>query len=341
MREMVIPSIDLMNKKVVQLKQGREKILEYDDPFSLAREFNKYNEIAVIDLDSALGRGDNIEIIEQLLKIADCRVGGGIRTIDKAKRLLQLGASKVIIGSMAFAGGEVNHEFLSHLKEAAGLERIIIALDTYEGEIVTNGWRKKTGIQLIDVIREFESYTSEYLFTFVEREGMMKGIDMEMVREIRKKTDKKITVAGGVATLDEIKTLSSMAIDVQLGMALYTGKISLIDAFVESLNWEKGLIPTIVQDICGVVLMLAYSNKESLRKTLETERMWYFSRSRKELWFKGRTSGNFQELIKLRADCDRDAILAFVRQNGSACHTGSFSCFNLRRQNERNGQKNL
>lgn len=331
---MVIGSIDLTAGKVVQLRQGREKILEYDDAIGLAREFNKYNEIAVIDLDGAMGNGDNMTIIRKLLKIADCRVGGGIRTISKAKELIAAGAHKIIIGSMAFNGEEINHKFLSDLKREVGLEKIIIALDTFEDEIMVQGWRKKTGIGLFDVIKVFEPYTNEFLFTFVEREGTMKGIDLGRAEEIRRITDKKITVAGGVSSLNEIKVLAKMNIDVQLGMALYTKKISLTDAFIESLNWNNGLIPTITQDLSGVVLMLAYSSQESLRKTFETDRMWYFSRSRKELWLKGKTSGNIQELVKLRADCDRDAILAMVKQKGVACHMKDFSCFNIRRNYE-------
>lgn len=328
---MVISSIDLMDGKVVQLRHGRDKVLEFDNALSLAKEFNKYNEIAVIDLDSAMGRGDNLSLIKELLKVADCRVGGGIRSIEKAKELILSGANKIIIGSGVFKQGVIDHRFLSVLKKEIGQERIIIALDTFNNRIVVSGWQENTGIELFDVIKELESYTNEFLFTFVEREGTMKGIDIEKAKAIREKTDKKITVAGGVSSIDEIKILAEMDIDVQLGMALYTKRISLVDAFIESLNWKNELIPTITQDISGIVLMLAYSNKESLKKTFETDRMWYFSRSRKELWLKGKTSGNFQELIKLRADCDKDAILAIVKQKNVACHTGNLSCFNTRR----------
>ncbi|MEO0161492.1 MAG: phosphoribosyl-AMP cyclohydrolase, partial [candidate division WOR-3 bacterium] len=275
-----------------------------------------------------------MELIEDLLKIADCRVGGGIRTIMKAKKLIAQGAHKIIIGSQVFKNREINHEFLNELKKEIGPERIVIALDTFKNEIVINGWQKKTGIQLFDVLKELEAYTNEFLCTFVEREGTMEGIDLNSIKELRKRTDKKIVVAGGVATLEEIKILARLEIDVQLGMALYTGKISLTDAFIESLNWKEELIPTITQDTSGAVLMLAYSNRDSLKKTLETNRMWYFSRSRQKLWFKGETSGNIQELIKLRMDCDRDALLAVVRQRGSACHNGDFSCFKTWRYHE-------
>jgi phosphoribosyl-ATP pyrophosphohydrolase/phosphoribosyl-AMP cyclohydrolase len=324
---MVIGSIDLMGGKAVQLRQGREKVIERDDALALAADFSRYNEIAVIDLDAALGKGDNIRIIQEILKVADCRVGGGIRTMERAEELIGSGAGKIIIGSNAFKDGGLNDEFLNALKDRIGPQRIIIALDTADREIVTHGWTKRTGLRLFDVIKGLEYYAKEFLFTVVEREGTMSGFDIDLVRKIRASTSNSITFAGGVSDLNEIRTLAAMDVDVQLGMALYTNRIALADAFIEALNWKKGLIPTIVQDISGTVLMLAYSSEGSLKNTFRTSRMCYFSRSRNELWFKGKTSGNVQELVKVRADCDRDAILAVVRQKGAACHTGDYSCF--------------
>lgn len=324
---MIIPSIDLMNGKAVQLKQGRDKILEKENPIELAQEFNKYNEIAVIDLDAAMRNGNNEELIKQICRIADCRVGGGIRDIKKAKELISRGASKIIIGTKAFENDSINHDFLHELESSIGRQHIIIAIDAYEREIVTQAWKHRTGLDLFGVTKEIEKYASEFLFTCVEKEGGLQGTDLDTIQQVKQVTSNKLTVAGGVTTMDEIRNLASLGVDAQLGMALYTGKISLTEAFIESLNWKSELIPTITCDSSGQVLMLAYSTKDSLKNTFETGKMWYFSRSRNKLWMKGETSGNTQEFIKMRNDCDSDALLATVNQKGVACHLGSYSCF--------------
>lgn len=328
---MVISSIDLMGGKSVQLKQGKEKVLEKDDPVSLAKEFDKYGEIAVIDLDAAFGSGDNIETIKKILKYGECRVGGGIRDVKKAKELISYGARKVIIGTVAFENDEINTNFLTEILAAIGKQRIIIAIDSIGGEIVTKGWKHKTGLNLFEILPKLDNYCSEYLFTCVEREGMMQGIDMDIISKIRDLTVNKVTVAGGVSTIEEIKRISEFGYDIQLGMALYTGKINLADAFAESLNWKTELLPVITQNYSGEVLMVGYCNKDSIKKTFDIGKMCYFSRSRNKLWIKGETSQNFQNLIRLRTDCDHDAILALVKQENFACHTGSFSCFGDRK----------
>ncbi|MBD3307380.1 bifunctional phosphoribosyl-AMP cyclohydrolase/phosphoribosyl-ATP diphosphatase HisIE [candidate division KSB3 bacterium] len=328
---MVIASIDIMQGKVVQLKQGQEKVLERDDPVALAREFDMYGEVAVIDLDAAMGKGDNLALIKKVLQHADCRVGGGIRSVENAKDLIAWGAKKVIIGSQAFEQNTIHHQFLRDLVAQVGRQHIMIAVDSLHGKIVTRGWKHHTDIPLLEAVEALEPYASELLFTCVEREGTMQGTDLAMVRQLTQATSTNIVVAGGVATLEELKELAALGVDVQLGMALYTGKIDLTKAFVECLNWKTDLLPTITQDDTGQVLMLAYSNKDSLRKTFASKQMTYFSRSRNALWTKGETSGHLQDFIRLRPDCDRDALLATVRQRGVACHTGSYSCFGDKR----------
>ncbi len=330
---MIIPSIDLMDGKAVQLKQGKDKMLERDNPLELAKYFNKFGEIAVIDLDAAMGKGENRTLIKDICRIASCRVGGGIHDIETANQIISIGASKIIIGSKAFEDDKVNHQFLSELKNAVGKQQLIIAIDAYKQEIVTKAWKHKTGLNLFDAVEELGEYSSEFLFTCVEKEGGLRGTDIHTVQKLLHKSNKKITLAGGITTVNEVKILAALGVHAQLGMAIYTGKLKLEELFIESINWKTDLLPTITCDPDGQVLMLAYSNKDSIQKTFETGKMWYFSRSRNKLWMKGETSNHTQEFIQFRTDCDSDTLLATVKQNGVACHLGSYSCFGEKKFN--------
>lgn len=317
---MIIPSIDIMDGKAVQLKQGKEKVLERENVFELAEYFSRFGEIAVIDLDAAMGKGNNLELIKELCKIADCRVGGGIRTIEKAKQILDYGAKKIIIGTSA------SELFLSQLPK----DKVIVAIDSKKGKVVTEGWVKESDRTPEDLVKRFDNLCSGYLYTIVEKEGMMGGTDIEAIKRIKEITNLELVAAGGICTPEEVAVLDKMDVSCQLGMAVYTGKLKLEDAFSELLDFEKvnNLIPTIVQDAKSrQVLMLAYSSKESLSKAFETGKATYYSRSRKSLWTKGETSGNFQKLKKVKYDCDKDSLLFMVEQQGPACHTGRFSCF--------------
>ncbi|OGH96185.1 MAG: hypothetical protein A2039_10460 [Candidatus Melainabacteria bacterium GWA2_34_9] len=320
---MIIPSIDIMNGKAVQLKQGKEKILERENVFELAEYFGRFGEIAVIDLDAAMGKGNNTDLIKELCKVADCRVGGGIRTIEKAKEILSYGAKKIIIGTAA------SELFLSQLPR----EKVLLAIDTNKGKVVTQGWQTETSNTAEELVRRFDNLCSGYLYTIVEREGMMGGTDVEAIKHIRSITDKELIAAGGISSVEEIIELDKIGTGCQLGMGIYTGKIDLEEAYTSLLDFDKGkgLIPTVVQDVCSKeVLMLAYSNKDAVTKSLKTGKATYFSRSRKSLWVKGETSGNTQKIIRVKYDCDRDTLLYIVEQTGFACHTGSTTCFGER-----------
>jgi phosphoribosyl-ATP pyrophosphohydrolase/phosphoribosyl-AMP cyclohydrolase len=352
---MVIASIDIQDGKVVQLRQGSELVLQRDNAAELAEEFDRYGEVAVIDLDAAMGKGaGNLEMITPLLRKAECRVGGGIRSAKQAKELVSLGARKVILGSACFrdpakkgagaAGGEfrVNLPFLEGLADTIGRERVIAAVDAKPSapdggagryEIVVDGWKTPTGLDLAEAAKQAEPFVSEFLFTCVEREGTMTGINPEPVRRLREAVSCRVTAAGGVSTLEEVETLAALGCDVQLGMALYTGKLSLADCFVRSLDWNKGaLLPVIAQSPDGQVLMTGYADREAVAETFRRGNLCFHSRSRDRLWMKGESSGNTLKLLRLRADCDRDAILAEVEPSGPVCHTGAWSCFGTNRR---------
>lgn len=339
---MVIASIDMKDGHVVQLKNGKDLVLQRDDADALIADFNKYGEVAIIDLDQALrntdakGNTPNTELLKSLLRKGNVRVGGGIRDVKKAKELISLGAEKVIVGSAAWNADRkadsdpiLNAAFLEELVAAIGKQRVIISVDAINGKIALKGWTETANISLIEGAKEAEKYASELLFTCVEKEGCMQGTDMNMCRQLREAVKCRVVAAGGVNTLEQIAELEKLGCDVQLGMALYTGAVSLKDSFMACLDWEKtdGMIPVIAQSINGEVLMMGYSNKEAVAKTFETGKLTFFSRTRNVLWTKGETSGHFLEVVKMRVDCDRDTILVTVIPHGGVCHTGSFTCF--------------
>lgn len=337
---MVISSIDLKNGHVVQLKNGKELVLQRDDADALIAQFDMFGEVAVIDLDAALGNIDakgnteNTHLLKSLLHRGNVRTGGGIRSVKRAKELISLGAEKVIIGSAAWkanpmAGESVlNEEFLNELAAAIGKDRIIISVDAINGKIAVKGWTETVDIPLVEGAKQAEKFCSELLFTCVEKEGCMQGTNMDYVRALREAVKCRVVVAGGVSSVQEIKELEKLHCDVQLGMALYTGKVDLKEAFVECLDFEKSpLIPVIAQSVNGEVLMQGFANAEAVRKSFDCGRLTFWSRSRNELWTKGDTSGNILQVVKMRADCDRDCVLATVLPTGPACHTGSWTCF--------------
>ena len=337
---MVISSIDLKNGHVVQLKNGKELVLQRDDADALIAQFDMFGEVAVIDLDAALGNIDakgnteNTHLLKSLLHRGNVRTGGGIRSVKRAKELISLGAEKVIIGSAAWKSNPVagesvlNEEFLNELAAAIGKDRIIISVDAINGKIAVKGWTETVDIPLVEGAKQAEKFCSELWFTGVEKEGCMQGTNMDYVRALREAVKCRVVVAGGVSSVQEIKELEKLHCDVQLGMALYTGKVDLKEAFVECLDFEKSpLIPVIAQSVNGEVLMQGFANAEAVRKSFDCGRLTFWSRSRNELWTKGDTSGNVLQVVKMRADCDRDCVLATVLPTGPACHTGSWTCF--------------
>jgi len=224
---MILPCIDLMDGKVVQLIQGRQKALEADSPEQMLQRFAAFREIQVIDLDAALGRGNNDAIVRWLARKAAIRAGGGVRSVDRACRLAEQGARKIIVGTSAFAGGAVNRPFLEALGQAVGQERIIVALDSLEGRIVIKGWQEAVPLSAEEVIAQLEPYCAGFLCTYVDREGTMQGTDLAWFRRLRAATTREITAAGGIASMDEIRELVALGLHVALGMAIYTGRLDL------------------------------------------------------------------------------------------------------------------
>ncbi len=318
---MIIPSIDLMDGQAVQLVGGRERALEAGDPLEIAERFGVVGELAVIDLDAALGRGDNRDLVETLIRRHPCRVGGGVRSVDAALDWLDRGARKVILGTAA------TPEVLRELPR----DRTIAALDAVDGEVVVRGWTERTGRSVVERLAELRDLVGGFLVTFVEREGRLGGIELEAAHKVvEAAAGTAVTIAGGVTTPNEVAALDKMGADSQVGMALYTGRMRLADGFMAPLRSDRpdGLWPTVVCDEHGVALGLAYSSADSLRAAIDHRRGVYWSRSRGEVWHKGDTSGAVQELARIDVDCDRDTLRFTVRQKGAGfCHRDSWTCW--------------
>jgi phosphoribosylformimino-5-aminoimidazole carboxamide ribotide isomerase len=226
---MIIPCIDLMDGKVVQLVQGREKALEVESPLAMVEKFKGFPEIQVIDLDAAIGHGSNDELVKLVASSAVTRVGGGVRSVERARTLIEQGARKVIIGTAAFRVDGANIDFLRAVTDAIGKDRVIIALDSKDGRIVVKGWRESTDLTAEQMLAQLEPYCSGFLCTYVDKEGMMQGTDLEWFRRLRSATNLEITAAGGITTLDEVRELTAMGVHAAVGMAVYTGRLSLQD----------------------------------------------------------------------------------------------------------------
>ncbi|MCY4586547.1 MAG: 1-(5-phosphoribosyl)-5-[(5-phosphoribosylamino)methylideneamino] imidazole-4-carboxamide isomerase [Bryobacterales bacterium] len=224
---MIIPCIDLMGGKVVQLIQGRKKALEGESPEVMLKKFAAFPEIQVIDLDAAMGRGSNNDIVLKLACSAIVRVGGGVRSVERARELVEAGASKVIIGTSAFDANGVRHDFLREVSRAIGKDRLLSALDSKRGHIVVKGWQEATSWRAEEVIGQLEPYSGGFLCTYVDKEGMMQGTDLDWYRRLRLATRLELTAAGGITTIEEIKALDELSIHAALGMAIYTGRLNL------------------------------------------------------------------------------------------------------------------
>lgn len=317
---MIVPSIDLMGGQAVQLIGGERRAVEAGDPGPIAQRFATAGEVAVVDLDAALGRGSNAALIRALLPMASCRIGGGIRDERTAMEWLDAGATRIVLGTAAAP------ELLRRLPR----NRVIAALDARGGEVVVDGWRRGTGESIIERMRRLEGLVGGFLVTFVEREGRMEGTRLDLVPELVEAAGgARVTIAGGVCTAGDVAALDALGADAQVGMALYTNRLELGEAIAAPLRSDRadGLWPTVIVDEQGVALGLAYSSVESLCEAVRTGRGVYHSRARGR-WRKGETSGDTQDLLRVEPDCDRDALRFVVRQRGRGfCHCGTRTCW--------------
>ncbi len=224
---MIIPCIDLQDGKVVQLIQGQKKALEGAPPLEMLERFKGFPVIQVIDLDAAMGKGLNLEIVRELASRARTRVGGGVRTAARARELVDAGAERVIVGTAAFSGNAINEALLDVIGRAVGRDKVLLALDSKYGKIVVKGWSEAVNLTAEAVIRRLEPFCAGFVCTYVDKEGMLEGTDLPWYRRLRQATNHEITAAGGITTMEEIQELTQMNIHAALGMAIYTGRLDL------------------------------------------------------------------------------------------------------------------
>ena len=226
---MLIPCIDLQDGRVVQLERGRRRLLTIEDVLGTAERFASYPMIHVIDLDAAMRRGGNARLVRSICEWSRrsrgprIRAGGGIRSVRRARQLLDCGAEQVIVGTAAFRGERVNRAFLSRLRAAVGRKRVILALDCERGEVVVRGWRRKLGLRPEEVIAALAPFCAGFLCTFVDAEGTMRGTDLDWFRRLRALTQLPITAAGGIHSTREVRALDRIGMDAAVGLAVYRG----------------------------------------------------------------------------------------------------------------------
>ena len=226
---MLIPSIDLKNGRVVQLVQGARLAIESDDLEGWINRFARFPKVQLIDLDAAMGSGTNDALVRQVTPRLPCRVGGGIRSVERAREVLDYGARAIIVSSSLFRDGRPDVAFARSLADAVGADRIIAAVDSKAGRVVIKGWTEPVKVTAVEAVRVLEPYCGEFLYTHVDREGLMTGTDQAAVRQVAAATTRRVTAAGGITTREEIDALDALGIDAVVGMAIYTGTLAIDD----------------------------------------------------------------------------------------------------------------
>jgi phosphoribosylformimino-5-aminoimidazole carboxamide ribotide isomerase len=228
---MLIPSIDLQDGSIVQLVQGERLAVETMDIEAWIDRFASYPKVQLIDLDAAKGRGDNLALVKTICRRLPCRVGGGIRTIERAQEVLEAGAHAVIVSSALFrasqSGAAIDTDFARALADAVGVPRIIGAVDSRSGRVVIHGWKTPLSLTAVEAVKALEPWCGEFLYTHVDTEGLMRGTDMDAIMAVRGATARRVTAAGGITTQAEIDLLDAQGVDAVVGMAIYTGRLKV------------------------------------------------------------------------------------------------------------------
>ncbi len=335
----IIPAIDIKDGSCVRLKKGDyatvHKVAE--NPYETAAAFKAAGAeyLHMVDLDGAKdGRMKNAELICDVAKSCGMKVdvGGGIRNLKAIEYYLENGVNQVVLGSVAVK----NPEIVKDAVKAFG-DKIIVGIDAVNGNVKSEGWIDGSDINYIELAKRMEAVgVKKFVFTDIDRDGMLTGPNIEQLDALSRAVSADIVASGGVSDINDIKNLMELEIFGAIcGKSVYAGTLDLAEAvrLTKAIDYEKyfiksELIPAVIQEkSTGKVLMVAWMNRESMQITLETGYTWFWSRSRRELWNKGATSGHLQRVIDIYSDCDNDTLLITVEQTGAACHTGRHSCF--------------
>jgi phosphoribosylformimino-5-aminoimidazole carboxamide ribotide isomerase len=333
----LLPAIDLRGGKCVRLLRGDFDTAHQvaDDPVAVARRFRDAGAewVHVVDLDGAKdGVRRNAELVRRLAEAASpakLELGGGLRSLEDLAQADALGVTRFVLGSAAAE----DPAFVRAAVRRYG-ERVAVGIDAEDGRVKTHGWRRDGGLEELAFARRLcEMGVKVIVYTDIAADGALNGPSWERLTAMREAVSCELIASGGVTALDDLKRLRELGLDGAItGKAIYTGDLPLEDAVWEckiGAYFQKSeLPPCVVQDErTGRVLMLGYMNRESLRRTLQTGYVWFWSRSRGELWKKGETSGNTLRVVSAFGDCDSDALLLRCHPAGPTCHTGEISCF--------------
>ncbi len=339
----ILPAIDIKDRECVRLFKGDFGTVHRvaDSPLETALSFRKAGSdwIHMVDLDGAKdGEKRNADIFLQVAKESGLKVelGGGIRDMSTLDFYFQNGISRCILGSAALKNPALVQEAVKEFGH-----RVAVGIDALHGMVATEGWLDVSDVPYLELAKKMESMgVQTIIFTDISKDGTLSGPNLEQLSALRQTVSCQVIASGGIHTIDDIDACKDANLDGAIcGKSLYSGTLSLqaaiehattpIDRLPLEHYFEKSvLIPTVVQEAStGEVLMLAFMNRVSLQRTLETGTTWFWSRSRSEYWNKGATSGHFQKVVSIAGDCDRDTLLVKVEQTGAACHTGAHSCF--------------
>jgi len=339
----ILPAIDIKDRQCVRLLKGDFDTVHRvaEDPLETALGFRQAGAdwIHMVDLDGAKdGEKRNADIFVRVAKESGLKVelGGGIRDMKTLEYYFDNGISRCILGSAALKNPDLVREAVREYGH-----RIAVGIDALHGMVATEGWLEVSDVSYLELASRMEAMGVQVMvFTDISKDGTLTGPNLEQLAELRKTVQCQVIASGGMHTIDDVQACSEIGLDGAIcGKSLYSGTLSLKEAVssattaVDRLNldayFEKSaLIPAVVQDAENdEVLMLAYMNCTSLKRTLQTGTTWFWSRSRNEFWNKGATSGHVQQVVSVAGDCDRDTLLVKVLQTGAACHTGSRSCF--------------